>query len=105
MHAEERARRHPAWPAIRHAEFFDCNSDGQTDVKPGKQRTTRIHLIGITRLSRRPMASASIVAFSAMLALRDMIVGPWRAVLVLGITQILAWGAIFYPRLATCTIA
>jgi hypothetical protein len=36
-----------------------------------------------------------------MLALRDMIVGPWRAVLVLGITQILAWGAIFYPPVLT----
>src|SRR5262250_550956 len=29
--------------------------------------------------------------------LRDVIAGPWRAVLVLGVTQILAWGAIFYP--------
>ncbi|MCC6889553.1 MAG: MFS transporter [Hyphomicrobiales bacterium] len=27
---------------------------------------------------------------------RDVIAGPWRAVLVLGITQILAWGTIFY---------
>jgi MFS family permease len=31
-----------------------------------------------------------------MTALRDFIVGPWRAVPVLGVTQILAWGAIFY---------
>jgi MFS family permease len=28
--------------------------------------------------------------------LRDVLVGPWRAVLVLGITEILAWGAIYY---------
>ena len=28
---------------------------------------------------------------------RDFILGPWRAVAVLGVTQILAWGAIFYP--------
>jgi MFS family permease len=28
--------------------------------------------------------------------LRNVLVGPWRAVLVLGITQILAWGAIYY---------
>jgi hypothetical protein len=28
--------------------------------------------------------------------LRDVLVGPWRAVPVLGITQILAWGAIYY---------
>ncbi len=31
-----------------------------------------------------------------MSALRDFVAGPWRAVLVLGVTQILAWGAIFY---------
>jgi MFS family permease len=28
--------------------------------------------------------------------LHDVLVGPWRAVLVLGVTQILAWGAIYY---------
>ncbi len=28
---------------------------------------------------------------------RDFIFGPWRAVPVLGVTQILAWGALFYP--------
>src|SRR5262245_14656848 len=32
---------------------------------------------------------------------RDFIHGPWRAVLVLGVTQILAWGAIFYPPVLT----
>src|SRR3954454_21658122 len=32
---------------------------------------------------------------------RHVIAGPWRAVLVLGITQILAWGAIFYPPVLT----
>jgi hypothetical protein len=31
-----------------------------------------------------------------MPALHDYIHGPWRAVLVLGVTQILAWGTIFY---------
>ena len=31
-----------------------------------------------------------------MPALRDFIEGPWRAVPVLGITQILSWGTIFY---------
>jgi MFS family permease len=30
-------------------------------------------------------------------SLRASLLGPWRAVPVLGITQILAWGAIFYP--------
>src|SRR5882724_8855811 len=28
---------------------------------------------------------------------RDFFIGPWRAVGVLGIPQILSWGAIFYP--------
>lgn len=31
-----------------------------------------------------------------MTAARDFITGPWRAVPVLGVTQILAWGSIFY---------
>src|SRR5512146_3031132 len=31
-----------------------------------------------------------------MIALRELARGPWRAVPVLGVTQILAWGAIFY---------
>ncbi len=31
-----------------------------------------------------------------MVQFRDFIDGPWRAVPVLGITQIIAWGAIFY---------
>src|SRR5258708_10698957 len=29
------------------------------------------------------------------------IFGPWRAVSVLGVTEILAWGAIFYPPVLT----
>jgi hypothetical protein len=28
--------------------------------------------------------------------LRDFVAGPWRAVLVLGVTQIITWGAIYY---------
>ena len=28
--------------------------------------------------------------------LRDILAGPWRAVIVLGVTQIVAWGTIFY---------
>ena len=38
---------------------------------------------------------------SDMPHLRDVFAGPWRAVLVLGVTQILAWGAIFYPPVLT----
>jgi hypothetical protein len=29
--------------------------------------------------------------------LREFVRGPWRAVAVLGVTQILAWGTLFYP--------
>src|SRR5215207_2152111 len=32
---------------------------------------------------------------------RDFLCGPWRAVLVLGLTQIIAWGALFYPVVLT----
>jgi MFS family permease len=32
-----------------------------------------------------------------MPSLRAQLAGPWRAVAVLGVTQIIAWGAIFYP--------
>ncbi len=32
---------------------------------------------------------------------RAIIFGPWRAVPVLGVTQILAWGALFYPPVLT----
>ena len=31
-----------------------------------------------------------------MPTLRDILIGPWRAVSVLGVTQIIAWGTIFY---------
>src|SRR3979411_277349 len=36
-----------------------------------------------------------------MPSLREVIAGPWRAVPVLGVTQILAWGTIFYPPVLT----
>ena len=36
-----------------------------------------------------------------MPTIRDFIAGPWRAVLVLGVTQIVAWGALFYPPVLT----
>src|SRR5580658_10647597 len=32
---------------------------------------------------------------------RDFIIGPWRAVTVLGITEILSWGALYYPPVLT----
>jgi MFS family permease len=33
--------------------------------------------------------------------LREFMLGPWRAVAVLGVTQILAWGTLFYPPVLT----
>src|SRR5690242_9436404 len=36
-----------------------------------------------------------------MPSVRDMLGDPWRAVPVLGITQIIAWGAIFYSPVLT----
>src|SRR5947208_16404258 len=42
-----------------------------------------------------------VLPCSIMPTLRAVIAGPWRAVLVLGVTQILAWGALFYPPVLT----
>jgi MFS family permease len=48
----------------------------------------------------------SLAFFIEMLKLHNLLLGPWRAVAVLGVTQILAWGTLFYtpvlmlPRLA-----
>ena len=39
-----------------------------------------------------------------MPSLREMFVGPWRAVSVLGITQIIAWGTIFYSLVLTAPL-
>jgi MFS family permease len=36
-----------------------------------------------------------------MPSFRDFVFGPWRAVTVLGVTQILAWGTVFYPPVMT----
>jgi MFS family permease len=32
---------------------------------------------------------------------RDFVLGPWRAVSVLGVTEILSWGALYYPPVLT----
>lgn len=32
-----------------------------------------------------------------MHSIRDLVLGPWRAIPVLGVTQILGWGTLFYP--------
>src|SRR5260370_32545392 len=38
---------------------------------------------------------------SNMASFREVIAGPWRAVPVLGVTQIVAWCPIFYPPVLT----
>src|SRR5436305_2154280 len=35
---------------------------------------------------------------------REFMFGPWRAVAVLGVTQILAWGTVFYPPVMTAPL-
>src|SRR5882672_4689950 len=50
----------------------------------------------------RSRVAVDILSMPSLRAvLRAVIAGPWRAVLVLGVTQILAWGAIFYPPVLT----
>src|SRR6188472_3937346 len=39
-----------------------------------------------------------------MPSLRDFYAGPWRAVSVLGVTQIIAWGTIFYSLVLTAPL-
>jgi hypothetical protein len=39
-----------------------------------------------------------------MPSVRDMLADPWRAVSVLGVTQIIAWGAIFYSPVLTAPL-
>jgi len=52
-------------------------------------------------------ASVDILTMTAqaMPSPREFVFGPWRAVSVLGITQILSWGALFYPPVLTPLIA
>src|SRR5438128_9983092 len=51
------------------------------------------------RRGPRPAHDGLVLNCSAparMPKLSDALVGPWRAVTVLGVTQILAWGTMFY---------
>jgi MFS family permease len=52
-------------------------------------------------VDRDKVEPGSPAVLSSLPILRDAIAGPWRAVIVLGVTQILAWGAIFYPPVLT----
>ncbi len=72
---------------------------GLCALRPGGRKTRR-QAEGQAQTAADPATKAGAVTIAsqsaAMTALRDFIVGPWRAVPVLGVTQILAWGSIFY---------
>jgi MFS family permease len=51
--------------------------------------------------SRRWRHRAPARYHAPMPRLREFVRGPWRAVAVLGVTQILAWGTLFYPPVLT----
>ena len=51
--------------------------------------------------SRRWRGDAPARYHVPMPRLREFVRGPWRAVAVLGVTQILAWGTLFYPPVLT----
>src|SRR5438093_12260854 len=55
----------------------------------------------ISRGIDRAMLGWALPSGDSMPTIRDFVLGPWRAVPVLGVTQILAWGAIFYPPVLT----
>jgi MFS family permease len=59
-------------------------------------------LVGLRVLeSRRWRHGAPARYHAPMPRLREFVRGPWRAVAVLGVTQILAWGTLFYPPVLT----
>jgi MFS family permease len=59
-------------------------------------------LVGLSVLeSRRWRHGAPARYHAPMPRLREFVRGPWRAVAVLGVTQILAWGTLFYPPVLT----
>jgi MFS family permease len=55
------------------------------------------------RVSLRPVEAHStrMVTEAKMPSPRQFLIGPWRAVTVLGATEILSWGALFYPPVLT----
>ncbi|HXA24632.1 MAG TPA: MFS transporter, partial [Acetobacteraceae bacterium] len=59
-------------------------------------------MVGLRVLeSRRWRHGAPARYHAPMPRLREFVRGPWRAVAVLGVTQILAWGTLFYPPVLT----
>jgi hypothetical protein len=58
-------------------------------------------VVTIPDFSHRPAVALLVGPTELMPSPRAFIFGPWRAVSVLGITQILSWGALFYPPVLT----
>src|SRR5690606_32199028 len=48
-------------------------------------------------LARRDKLARAAAQGARVMTLRDIITGRWRAVPILGLTQILAWGTLYYP--------
>src|SRR5579862_887460 len=65
---------------------------GPPSRKPSPSRSPRRR----NRCNRRSSSPSRDRNAPAAVTARDFIVGPWRAVPVLGVTQILSWGTIFY---------
>src|SRR5262245_25358817 len=85
-----------AGSAMRPARVTRCRKrSAPADNSPSSARRPRPRWSSIS--ARSTAASRAPV----MPPLPDVIAGPWRAVLVLGVTEILAWGAIFYPPVLT----
>src|SRR6516162_7329877 len=85
-----------AGSAMRPAHAARCRKrSAPADNSPNSARRPR------PRWSSASARSTLTRAVIGSNALPDVIAGPWRAVLVLGVTEILAWGAIFYPPVLT----
>src|SRR5262249_31939819 len=75
-------QRRPSWQAV--ARECSVAEAGHNSSTPSNRRSS-----GTRFVARRESIEVP--------ALREIIHGPWRAVGVLGVTQIVAWGVLFYP--------
>src|SRR5262245_42404828 len=95
-----------AGSAMRPARVTRCRKrSAPADNSPSSARRPRPRWSSVSArsvLARAVLGSPPVRSRApAMPPLSDVIAGPWRAVLVLGVTEILAWGAIFYPPVLT----
>src|SRR5215510_13188265 len=95
-----------AGSAMRPARVTRCRTrSAPADNSPSSARRPRPRWSSTSArsmLARAVLGSPPVRSRApAMPPLPEVIAGPWRAVLVLGVTEILAWGAIFYPPVLT----